>query len=45
MLVDREKNEFVIWDLVGRRGAQLRYEGTGDNVRLVDVSPFTTIPR
>ena len=45
MLVDRDKNEFVIWDLVGRRGAQLRYEGTGDNVRLVDVSPFTTIPR
>lgn len=45
LLVDRDKNEFVVWDLVGRRGAQLTYEGAGANVRLVEVSPFTTIPR
>ncbi|HET6462738.1 MAG TPA: serine hydrolase domain-containing protein [Candidatus Krumholzibacteria bacterium] len=45
MLVDREKNEFVVWDLVGRRGAQLTYERAGESVRLVEVAPFATISR
>lgn len=45
VLVDRNKNEFVVWDLVGRRGAQLRYESDGMTVRLADVNSFTTIAR
>jgi hypothetical protein len=45
LLVDRDKNEFVVWDLVGRRGAQLTYERAGASVRLVEVAPFTTISR
>jgi len=43
MLVERD--QFVVWDLVGRRGAQLRYGREGGAVKLLDVTPIDRSPR
>jgi hypothetical protein len=39
------ENEFVVWDLVERRGARLRYEGAGASVHLLDVSAIDLAPK
>lgn len=40
-----EHDQFVVWDLVGRRGAQLRYGREGGAVKLLDVTPIDLSPR
>jgi CubicO group peptidase (beta-lactamase class C family) len=43
MLVDRD--QFVVWDLVGRRGAQLRYSREGNEPKLLDVTTINLAPK
>jgi len=40
-----EHDQFVVWDMVGRRGAQLRYWREGGAVKLLDVTPIDLSPR
>ncbi|HKW13942.1 MAG TPA: hypothetical protein VJS69_05605, partial [Candidatus Krumholzibacteria bacterium] len=39
-----ERDQFVVWDLVGRRGAQLRYGHDGGGVKLLEVTPIDLSP-
>jgi hypothetical protein len=39
-----ERDQFVVWDIVGRRGAQLHYGHENGNVKLLDVTPIDLSP-